>query len=105
MAVALDFQPVYIQQPTFVSKWMTSIIACSLLLAVLCAKVWIKLDNIQLGYEIAQERDLTVTLDMERRDLELQKSILLRPDMLRERAKHELQLEELDMRFARKVKY
>jgi hypothetical protein len=41
-----------------------------------------KLEATDLGYQLARERSRMVELDMERRELELQRSILLRPDSL-----------------------
>jgi hypothetical protein len=52
------------------------------LLALLGVKVWAKLEATDLGYSLARERQKTVALDMERRELELQRSVLMRPDSL-----------------------
>src|SRR5688572_12622613 len=100
MTLILDYQPIYHEHSSFFNRWLCTVIACVLLLSVLSIKVWIKLESIQLGYELAGQREETVRLDMQRRDLELQRSILLRPDVLRSRAAKELGLRELNLSHA-----
>jgi hypothetical protein len=53
-----------------------------------------KLEATDLGYQLARERSKTVELDMERRELELQRSVLLRPDSLSKSARQMSQLQE-----------
>jgi len=52
-----------------------------------------KLEATDYGYQIARERQRTVSLDMERRELELQVSVLLRPDSLAKAAHEKVGLE------------
>ena len=51
-----------------------------------CLRVWIKLEKTDLGYRLARERNYTVKLDMERRELEMKLSVAKRPDVLKARA-------------------
>jgi hypothetical protein len=64
------------------------------LLIVLAARVWVKLEATDVGYQLARERNKTIELDMQRRELELQRSVLLRPDSLKASAQKMGQLEE-----------
>jgi hypothetical protein len=82
MAVCLQYQSVYVKREAAVVSLRVQIAAAVLLLAVLGARVWMKLEATDLGYQLARERSRMVELDMERRELELQRSILLRPDSL-----------------------
>lgn len=82
MAVCLDYQAVYCRKAGIVVSVRTQLIAALLLLAALSTKVWIKIESTDIGYRLASERQMTVDLDMERRELELARSVLLRPDNL-----------------------
>lgn len=86
MAVCLDYQTVYYPRvnPAFGVKLQITL--ALVLLALLAGKVWIKLACTDLGYELAGEREQTVRLDMERRELQLQRSVLTRPDLVAKKA-------------------
>jgi len=82
MAVCLQYQSVYVKREAAVVSLRVQVAAAVALLVVLGARVWVKLEATDAGYQLARERAKTVELDMERRELELQRSVLLRPDSL-----------------------
>jgi hypothetical protein len=94
MAVCLQYQSVYVKREAAVVSLRAQLVAAILLLVVLGAKVWIKLEATDVGYQLARERSRTIELDMERRELELQRSVLLRPDSLSISARKMAQLED-----------
>lgn len=67
-------------------SWHMVFFACLFLLGAFCLRVWIKLEKTDLGYRLARERNYTVKLDMERRELEMKLSVAKRPDVVRSRA-------------------
>jgi hypothetical protein len=69
-------------------------VVCVAVLGVLTVRVWSKLEATDLRYQLARERQRTVSLDMERRELELQRSLLVRPDSLAHAARQKLGLVE-----------
>lgn len=95
MAVYLDYQSVYCDKRSLVVSVKLQLAASVLLLAALCGRVWIKVESTDLGYRLARQRQQTVLLDMQRRELELQLSVLLRPDSLYRMANEKLGLEAL----------
>lgn len=105
MAICLEQQRVFVKKGVFVSSIRLQAAVALLLLLALSCKVWIKLRVIDLGYQLAQVRDDTVKFDMERRELELERSVLLRPDSLQREAQARLGLLPLDARQARKILY
>lgn len=104
MAVCLEYQAVYYKRREAVS-FRLQVVATVLLLAALAVKVWIKIESTDLGYQVARERQKTVALDMERRELELQVSVLSRADSLRSMAQKRLGLGPLNPKQARKIVY
>jgi len=68
-------------------------LAAFLFAAALGAKVWVRLEMTDLGYNLAEERKATVQLDMNRREAELKLSILHRRDHLLKMANDRLGLE------------
>jgi predicted flavoprotein YhiN len=94
MAVCLQYQSVYVKREAAVVSLRVQIVAAVALLVVLGARVWVKLEATDLGYQLARERSRTIELDMERRELELQRSVLLRPDSLSASARKMSHLEE-----------
>lgn len=82
MAVCLQYQSVYVKRESAAVSVKMQVFAAVALLFVLGARVWTKLEATDLGYQLARERNKTIELDMERRELELQRSVLLRPDSL-----------------------
>lgn len=97
MALCLNYQAVYIRRSAAVASTRMHVLGAVALLAALSAKVWIKLESTDLGYALARERQQTVDLDMERRELELQRSVLLRPDNLTKAARERLGLADHDV--------
>ena len=92
MAVCLQYQSVYVRREAKAVSARTQFLAGMAILAVFGARVWAKLEVTDLGYQLAQARQQTVELDMERRELELQRSVLLRPDSLARSAREMAQL-------------
>jgi hypothetical protein len=82
MSVSLEYQSVYCRREEIVRPMTLTIIACLVLLAVLSFKIWIKLQIIDVGYDLAKAKQYSTWLDEQRRELELHKSVLLRPDNL-----------------------
>lgn len=106
MSVCLDYQAVKykVKKPIVVSFRM-QFFAALFLLAVLVLKVWIRIENTNLGYVLAKEKQNTVDFDMQRRELELQLSVLERTDNLTHRAKKQLGLAALNPAQAKKIFY
>jgi hypothetical protein len=94
MAVCLQYQSVYVKRETVIFSLRVQVITALVLLVVLAARVWVKLEATDVGYQLARERSKTIELDMQRRELELQRSVLLRPDSLKASARKMGQLEE-----------
>jgi hypothetical protein len=92
MAVCLQYQSVYVKRESVAISAKLQIVAAVALLGVLVVRVWSKLEATDLGYQLARERQLTVSLDMEKRELELQRSILVRPDSLAKAARERVGL-------------
>ena len=103
MAVCLQYQSVYSRRDNIVISVRMQILAAMLLLAALVGKVWIKIETTDLGYQLARERDLRTTLEMERRELELQRSVVLRTDNLTRQAQQKLGLVALNPKQARRI--
>lgn len=103
MAVCLDYQSVYCNRRDTRVSVRRQIYAVVTLLVVLAVKVWVQVETTELGYALATERQRTVEYDMERRDLELQLSVLYRPDTLAALAQERLGLTFLDPKQARKI--
>jgi hypothetical protein len=94
MAVCLQYQSVYVKRESAVFSLRAQVVTALVLLVVLAARVWVKLDATDVGYQLARERTKTIELDMQRRELELQRSVLLRPDSLKASARQMGRLEE-----------
>lgn len=105
MAISLDYQLVhYRRKPIRVPLRLTIVLAVILFVAS-SAKVAITIASTEIGYKIAQQREKTVALDMQRRELELERSVLLKHDILSARARTQLALEPLKPTQARKLTY
>lgn len=72
-------------------RWQVLLVA--LLLSALVTRVWVRCEVTQIGYDLAEEHSVAVTLDMERRELELERSVLMKPDALTARASQQLGLQ------------
>ena len=106
MSVCLDYQAVKykVKKPVSVS-FRTQFFAAAFLLAVLVLKVWVRIEGTNLGYVLAKEKQITVDLDMQRRELDLQLSVLERTDNLSRRAKQLLGLRSFNPAQAKKIFY
>ena len=71
----------------------------------LAFKVWVRIECTSLGYVLAKEKQSTVALDMQRRELDLQLSVLKRADTLSKKAHTKLGLVALNPKQARKIIY
>ena len=105
MAIALDYQTVYVRRKpnTLPLKW--HIAAGLSLFVALTAKVWIKIECTDEGYRVARLRQEAVELDMQRREFELEHSVLLKPDNLVMRSAKKLNLGPLHPMQARRISY
>lgn len=103
MSVSLDYQLVYNRKRSVVVPIQWQIAAVLLLLFSLGLRIWVKIENTDTSYKLARERETAVALDMERRELELQLSVLLRPDALAKEAQKRVGLELLKPGQARKI--
>jgi len=104
MAVCLDYQSIYKRRDDAIISVRLQLVAAILLLVALATKVWLRIETTDLGYRLAEARSQHVELDMQRRELELKLSILLRPDNLAEMAQKRLGFAELDPGQARRIK-
>ncbi|MBX7138609.1 MAG: hypothetical protein K1X83_11565 [Oligoflexia bacterium] len=104
MAICLDYQSVYCDRTRSTASLKFQIFAASMLLFALALKVWVKIERTDLGYDLAREKERTVQLDMKRRELELQLSVLTRPDTLTKEASKQLGLQAFDSKRARRIK-
>jgi hypothetical protein len=86
VAICLEYQAVYSKEHAFTLPLRLQLIAACVLLVLLGARVCIKLESTSLGYKLAHERQVAIDLDMQRRELELQRAVLLRPDNLAKNA-------------------
>lgn len=105
MAVCLQYQSVYVKRDVASVSIRVHVLAALGLLAVLGMRVWVKLEATDVGYQVAQARNLTVQLDMERRELELEQAILLRPDALSAAARRTSGLRDMDSSRTLQVRY
>lgn len=95
MAVCLEYQQVYQRSVKSGNKLRWQICSACILLAVLAVKVFLKIETTDVGYDLAKERQRSVNLDMQRRELELQLSVLTRPNYLEKLAQEKLGLSKL----------
>jgi hypothetical protein len=105
MAVCLQYQSVYVKRETTRVSGKLQLVGAVVLLALLGVKVWAKLEATDLGYSLARECQRTVALDMERRELELQRSVLMRPDSLSRTAREKVGLDENSLGQTLKITY
>ncbi len=105
MAVCLQYQSVYVKREATRVSSKVQLLGAVLLLALLGVKVWAKLRATDLGYSLARERQSMVAMDMERRELELQRSVLMRPDSLAKSAREKVGLSEHKLGQTLKVTY
>lgn len=105
MAVCLDYQAVYARRKASAGVFRTHLLASMVLMIAFTTRVWVKLESTEAGYRLARERQVTVELDMRRRELELKRSVLLRPDNLARAARETLGLVPRTPNQVRKLQY
>lgn len=105
MAVCLEYQAVYYPNERLAGSWSGTLVAALILLAALSFRVWVKLEIIEAGYQLAEQRQLAVDYDMERRELELQRSVFIRPDQLAKAAESRLGLTSAGPGQLRRIRY
>ena len=93
MAVCLEYQAIYQGRTRALRNWYCLIGACTILFLALAIKVAVKIQITNSGYSLAQAEQQALLLDTERRDLELQLSVLKRKDTLGKSAKDRLNLQ------------
>lgn len=98
MAMCLDYQMVYAPRKKIVQYLRLQMIAAFTLLCVLVGKVWIKIEQTEIGYELGKVHNQWLSLDMERRELELQLSVMMRHDSLARTARTRLGLEPFNQK-------
>lgn len=103
MAVCLDYQSVYCRRENGTAIWWAQVIAASLLLVALSTRIWVKVQTTERGYRLAHEQQENIQLDMERRELDLQLSVLLRRDNLTKLAGEKLGLKPLNSKQTWKI--
>ena len=103
MAVCLEYQMVYRRREVRSVPLRAQIVLASLLLFSLSFKVWLHIASTNLGYQLSQERTRAVEFDMQRRELELELSVLMRPDNLRHAAQERLGLVAMNPAQMRKI--
>ncbi len=103
MSVCLSYQSVYCDRYSSASSVRCRVGALILLLAVFAFKVMIKVQETDLGYALSQERERATELTLDKRELQLQLSVVTRPDLIREEAREQLGLEDLRPEQARRV--
>ena len=101
----LDYQLVYLSKQETFHSWSLFLVASLFLLLALGFKIWIGQNITSLGYQLAQEREMAVDYDMQRRELELQLSVLSRPDNIAQRAQEVLGFGDMDPVRTRKITY
>jgi hypothetical protein len=105
MTVCLQYQSVYVKKEVKTTSTRMQLLAAVVLLGVFAVRVWAKLEATDIGYQVARERQQMVKLDMERRELELQRSLLLRPDSLSRAARERVGLSEHNLEQTITVSY
>ena len=103
MSVWLQHQAVLGRREKVWWMWHFQVGAGLLLLIALVTRVWIRIETTDLGYDLGREHEKMVQLDMERRELELQLSVLTRKVNLARQAKDKLGLVPLQPNQAWKI--
>ena len=104
MSICLEYQSVQVKSETWNLAAVQILVALALLI-VLLAKIWIKVGVTDLGYQLAREKRATVEYDMQIRELELQRSFLLRRDNLAAAAQQKLGMRPVHAGQIVKVQY
>jgi cell division protein FtsL len=99
-----SYQEIYLDRLVAVRPWSCTVILSFVLFAVLVFKVWVHMQARDLGYELAEARAISRDLDMQRREFELQRSVLVRPDYLASAAQNQLGMAALTSDRVRRVR-
>jgi cell division protein FtsL len=94
MVSVLKMQALTVSGRDWLKHMRLYVLAISVFLLLLGFRIALRVEGYILGYRLADARQVTVELDMERRDLELQLSVLSRPDRLRRLAHDRLGLQD-----------
>ena len=105
MAVCLEYQAVYQPRRRSLRSWYCLMGACTVLFLALAIKVAIKVQITNYGYRLARQEQVALQYDTERRDLELQLSVLKRRDNLHRVAKERLGLGSFTPAQTRYIEY
>lgn len=95
MAISLQYQLTYARRKPRMLALRWQLVAAGLLFLVLSVRVYVKLACTDVGYDLARSHERFLVLDLERRELELQKSVILRPDELVRRSREKLGMTRL----------
>lgn len=88
----LTFQSVYCDSREHTQSFRLYLLAATVLIFALCGRIWISVASTRVGYELAQVRKEIRAVDSERRELELQRSVLLKRTTLEQLATERLGL-------------
>ena len=103
MSVCLNYQSVYCDRYSSASSTRFRVGALLILLAVLAMKVMIKVQETDIGYALSQARQVHSQLVLDKQELQLQLSVVTRPDLIRLQASQKLGLQDLKPHQARRV--
>lgn len=78
----LENQNVFIQEKARSSAISFPYITCVVLLSLLVARVWMKVETTRLGYRLGELREKHTALSLDRQELELQFSVVKKPNSL-----------------------
>ncbi len=92
MAVCLEYQTVLEKVKADHLPLRIQVAVVMILAVALASRVWVKHECTDLGYQLAQEKEYAVALDLKRRELELERSVLLRREHLEMQANSRLNL-------------
>ena len=99
------FEGYYIEEDKIGIRWGLTLSSAVILFMVFLFRITVRLEVVNAGYELGKQRKRLLALDMKRRDLELQRSVLYRPEVLEKRAEEELGLTFQAFERVRKVAY
>lgn len=94
MVSVLRMQAQAVSGQVWLRQMRLYVLMIGVFLLLLGFRIALRIEGYVVGYQLASARQTTVELDMERRDLELQLSVLVRPDRLKQVAHERLGLEE-----------
>lgn len=86
MSFSLEAQTVYSEERNYFSEIILFVVFAALILAVYTFYLKIKVENTDLAYEIAAVKKHNTYLISQKKELELQKTFLMRPDYIQKKA-------------------